>query len=426
MMMVSIVACLCIHAQGQWTLEQCINYALQNNITLRQAQLSKQSATEERKQAKAALLPSLSASTNQSVGHRPWAGSNINKSYYNGTYSITGQWTVWNGGQNTNLARQSKLAEEQAELEMQETANSIQERIAQLYVQILYMNDALIVNRQSLEASLKNEERGRTMVEIGQMSKADLAQLTAQRATDEYNIVEAEADLADCKLELKQLLELTGEEAFDVVIPPTTAEQALADIPSLLSVYEQALLTRPEIKGTEVALKSSELQQKIAKAGYLPTVSLTAGVGTNTSSNASNGWGDQMKTNFDATGGISIPIFDQRKAKTAVSKARIQHEKALLDQQDQRKQLYQAIEGYWLDAQSNQQKFRAALLSVESEQLSYDLLSEQFQLGLKNIVELLNGKTSLLKAQQNMLQAKYLTILSVQLLRFYQGETMNI
>ena len=167
---------------------------------------------------------------------------------------------------------------------------------------------------------------------------------------------------------------------------------------------------------------------KIAKAGNLPTVSVTGGVGTSTSSNGSNSWGMQMKTNFDASAGVgvSVPIFDQRKTKTAKAKAQIQHEQAMLDQQNEQKQLYQTIEGYWLDANTNQQKFRAATATVESEQQSYDLLSEQFNLGLKNIVELMTGKTNLLQAQQNKLQSKYMTILNQQMLRFYQGETMKI
>jgi len=320
------------------------------------------------------------------------------------------------------------LSEEQAELKIEQSANSIQEQIAQLYVQILYMNEAIGVNRESLEASKKNEERGQEMVNVGKMSKADLAQLSAQRAMEEYNLVEAESNLANYKLQLKQLLEITGEQAFDVAMPTASDQQALASIPSVMNVYEQALTLRPEIKNTELALQASDVQLKIARAGYLPTLSMTGGVGTSTTSNNSNKWGEQMKTNFDASAGIgiSIPIFDQRKARTAVNKAKIQHEQALLDQQDQQKKLYSTIEGFWLDAQTNQEKFRAASATVESEQQSYDLLQEQFNLGLKNIVELLNGKVSLLQAQQSKLQSKYMTILKQQLLKFYQGETMNI
>ena len=431
---------LSVSAQEKWTLRECIDYAMQNSITLKQAHLTKQTATETRKQSQAALFPSLSASSNQSFGYRPWqssgmatvsngtVNSSVTKTYYNGTYGINASWTLWNGNQNHNQVKANKLSEEQAELKIEQSANSIQEQIAQLYVQILYMNEAIGVNRESLDASKKNEERGQEMVNVGKMSKADLAQLSAQRAMEEYNLVEAESNLAKYKLQLKQLLEITGEQTFDVAMPTASDQQALASIPSVMNVYEQALTLRPEIKNTELALQASDVQLKIARAGYLPTLSMTGGVGTSTTSNNSNKWGEQMKTNFDASAGIgiSIPIFDQRKARTAVNKAKIQHEQALLDQQDQQKKLYSTIEGFWLDAQTNQEKFRAASATVESEQQSYDLLQEQFNLGLKNIVELLNGKVSLLQAQQSKLQSKYTTILKQQLLKFYQGETMNI
>ena len=438
--MVALTSTLAATAQKQWTLEECISYAKENNITLQQARLQKQSAAEDRKQSQAALLPSLSLSTNQSVGYRPWTeqgtttvtngtvNTKVHKTYYNGSYGLNASWTVWNGNQNRNQVKLNEVTEQQADLSIQQTANSIQERIAQLYVQILYLNEAVGVTRQSLETSRKNEERGQQMVEVGKMSKADLAQLTAQRATDEYNVVEAESQIANYKLQLKQLLEITDSQEFDVYIPTASDEQALKEIPALTAVYEQALLQRPEIRGAELEMKSADLQAKIAKAGHLPTISVTGGVGTSTNSLSQNSWGNQMKVNVDASVGasVSIPLFDQRRTRTAINKAQIQREQARLDLQDQQKQLYSTIEGYWLDAQTNQQKFRAALSSVESEQQSYNLLQEQFQLGLKNIIELMTGKDKLLSAQQSKLQSKYLTLLNQQLLRFYQGETMNI
>lgn len=426
--------------QKKWTLEDCINYAVENNITLQQARLQKQSATETRKQSNAALFPTLSASTNQSVGYRPWTSNgtmtvtngtvatDVKKTYYNGSYGINASWTVWNGGQNTNQLKRDRLSEQQADLSVLETANSIQEQIARNYVQILYLTEAVEVQRQALETAKKNEERGQVMLEVGKMSKADLAQLTAQRATDEYNIVQAENQVADYMLRLRQLLEITDGRDFDIAIPATTDEQALATIPSLMNVYETALAQRPEIQNAKLDIEQSGLQMKMAKAGHLPTVSMTAGVGTSTNSLSQNTWGSQIKTNFDASAGvgIQIPIIDARKTKTAVNKARIAHEQAELDLVSRQKQLYSDIESCWLEAMSNQQKFRAAKLSVASEQASYDLLSEQFRLGLKNIVELLTGKDKLLQAQQNRLQSKYTTILNQQLLKFYQGETMNL
>ncbi|UPS44101.1 TolC family protein [Prevotella sp. E15-22] len=425
-----------VSAQKKWTLQDCLDHAMQNNITLQKARLQQQSAAEDVKGAKGNLLPSVSASANQSLGYRPWqdagtttvtngtVNTKVDKTYHNGSYNLNAQWTVWNGNKNYNSLKLNKLSEKQAELQVDETANNIMERIAQIYVQILYLDESIKVSKASLETSKKNEERGREMLEVGKMSKADLAQLTAQRATDEYNVVDAQAQLANYKLQLKQLLELTGDESFDVVIPETTDAQALSDIPVLQDVYQQALITRPEIESSRLAIESSGLNLKISKAGYLPTLNMTGGVSTSTNSLSANGWGNQMKTNVNTQAGLtlSIPIFDARQTKTSVNKAKIQQQQAQLDLQDQQKTLYQTIEGFWQDANTNQQRFRAALTTVESEQMSYDLLEEKFNLGLTNIIELMNGKDKLLNAQQNKLQSKYQTILNQQLLKFYQGD----
>ncbi|MGX8695088.1 MAG: TolC family protein, partial [Prevotella sp.] len=263
-------------AQKTWTLEDCINYAKEHNITLQKARLQSQSAKEDVKQSRAALLPSLSASTNHSLGYRPWqdtgtttvtngqVNAKVDKGYYNGSYGLNASWTVWNGNRNRNTLKQNKLSAEQAELEAEVTANSIQEQIAQLYVQILYLTEAVKVSEQSLETSKKNEERGQEMLEVGKMSKADVAQLSAQRASDEYTIVEARANIAKYKLQLKQLLELDGSQEFDVAITDVSDEQALADIPKLQTVYDLALYSRPEIKSSELSVKNSELSIKMA------------------------------------------------------------------------------------------------------------------------------------------------------------------
>jgi outer membrane protein len=423
-----------LSAQKYWTLQDCIDYALENNITLKKSQLQKQSATEELKGAKAALLPTLSASTNQSLGYQPWkdtgmsyvtngtVNTKVDKASYNGSYSLSGQWTVWNGGRNTNTIKLDRLAEQEAALSAQETANSIQERIAQIFAQILYLDESVKVNEQMLETSKKNEERGLEMVNVGKMSKADLAQLSAQRANDEYTIVETRSQLLNYKLQLKQLLEITDETAFDVAVPEISDERILANIPALQTVYEEALLNRPEIERLQLAVKGSEVSIDLAKAGWMPNVNLTGGVSTSTNSLSGSGWGSQFKSNVSTQlgVGVSMPIYDGRSTKTAVNKAKIQQLQAQLDLQDQQKALYTDIQQYWLNAVTNQEKYKAATSSVESAQLSYNLLSEQFRLGLKNIVELLTGKDNLLSAQQNQLQSKYQTLYNQQMLSFYQ------
>jgi len=390
----------------EWSLSDCVNYAIEHNISLQQKRITKMTAEETTEAAKAQWLPSLSASTSQNVGWQPWKGSNqntvqngqavtsVDKTYYNGTYGINANWTVWDGNQRSNNIKLDQLAEQVAELDSATTANSIQEQIIQYYVQILYTMEAVEVNKEALENAKGNEERGKVMVEVGKMSKADLAQLTSQRATAEFNVVNQESNLRNYKRQLKQLLQITDEEEFDVQSPSATDAQALQQIPALSTVYEEAMMTRPEIEKAKLDIQEQDLNIKIAKAGILPTVGLSGSVGTNTTSLSSSSFGTQLKTNFAGAAGvtISVPLFDQKKTKTAVNKARLQQQSKILELRNQETTLWSTIEKYWLDATTNQEKFKAAKASTQSSQTSYDLLSEQFKVGLKNIVELRTGK----------------------------------
>lgn len=423
----------------KWTLDECIAYALDNNIALQQTRINKLSAHEDVMQAKANLLPSLNAQTSQNIVYQPFpesgrftvangtVESSVDKVYYNGSYGLNFNWTVWNGRRNQNQVKLNELMEQQAALDSAMTANSIQEQIAQLYVQILYSAEAVKVNRQSLSTSQKNEERGQVMVEVGKMSQADLAQLSAQRAQDEYNIVAAENNLRNYKRQLKQLLEIIDDEDFDVYIPDNVEGDALQVIPALPAVYEKAQSTRPEIQNQLLAIEQSNVNMNIAKAQNLPTVGITSGIGTNTSTMSDNGWGQQMKNNLNMSAGVtvSVPIFDNRQRKTAVNKARLAKESSMLELKNQQTQLYSTIESYWIQAVTNQSKYKAARTNTQSQQASYEMLSEQFRLGLKNIVELMNGKTNLLSAQQNELESKYLTLYNIQMLHFYESGSLT-
>lgn len=422
----------------QWTLRQCIDYALENNISLQKSRLQRLSSVEDVKQSQAALLPSLNFGTTQNMTYNPWpqtgrsvvAGdqvqTSVDKIYYNGSYSLNANWTVWNGNANRNTIKANKIAAEQAALDSATTANSIQEKIAQLYVQILYSIDAKKVNESILATSKTNEQRGMEFVQQKKMSKADLAQLSAQRAQDEYNVVQAESSIRDYKRQLKQLLQITDDEEFDIEVPTTSDAMALQEIPELQGVYVSALAIRPEIQNAQLGIASSELQVKIAKAGRMPTVGLNAGFSTSTTSMNTTAWGTQLKNNFNVGAGfnVSIPLFDQRQTKTAVNKAEIQKQSYLLDLKDQQTTLYSTIENYWLQALTNQNMFKAAQESRRSAEESYHLLSEQFKYGLKNTVELLTGRDNLLKAQQSELQSKYLTVLNLDMLNFYKNGKM--
>ena len=427
-----------LHAQT-WTLRQCIDYALENNIQLQQSKITTQQNELDLKQSKAALFPSLSASINQNMSWRPYSLSTINltngtmtstesKLTYNGSYGLNASWTVWNGGKNTKNIKQNKYNTEMSELATEVSANSIQEQITQLYIQILYQKEAVEVNNEILKASIQQKERAQVMLNVGSIARADYAQLDAQAAQDEYNLVNSQAQLDNYKFQLKQLLELTGSEDFDIAGANAGEDKVMQLIPGKDEVYRTAVTTRPEIKKSQLNIESSDLAVSIAKTGYLPQVNLNASIGTSNSSGMDTSFGTQIKNNLSNSLGLSlsIPIFDQSQNRTSIRKAKLTKKNSELELQETEKELYKSIENYWLNATTSQQQYKYAKTNAESMKESYDLLSEQFKVGLKNIVELTTGKNNLLQAEQQKLQSKYNTLYNLAMLRFYQGEGIEL
>ncbi len=424
---------------GVWTLDACIDYALEHNIQLQQSKLVKAQNDAQLKQSKAALFPSLSFSTNQNVSWRPWSQSYVNLSSgtmtttssevnYNGSYGLNANWTVWNGGRNRKNIKKSRLTSEMSEYDIEQTANSIQEQITQYYVQILYQTEAVAVNEEILAASKMQRDRAKAMVEVGSLAPVDLVQLEAQVAQDEYNVVNSRTQLANYKLDLKEILELVGTDNFDIVIPDIDDAAVLGVLPERQTVYERAYAIRPEIQSGKLDIESSDIDVSIAKRGYLPTVSMSAGIGTSNSSGTDVRFAKQIKTHLSNSIGlsVSVPIFDGRQNKTNVEIAKITRQNKELALQSTEKELYTQIENYWLNATNAQTQYRYAVENERSMQESYDLVSEQFRLGLKNIVELTTGKTNLLQAKQTKLQSKYTALLNMAMLKFYQGERIKL
>lgn len=424
---------------AQWNLQKCIDYALQQNITIRKNRLNAQSAEVDVKTAKASLFPSLSASVSQRIVNRPNSetntiinGDNItssqSKTSYNGSYGIDANWTLYNGSKRLNTLKQQRLNNRIAELSVAQSENSIEESITQVYVQILYAAEAVKVNESTLEVSKAEYERAQALFAAGSIAKSDLAQLEAQVSTDKYQVVTAQATLQDYKLQLKQLLELDGEEEMNLYIPALSDENVLSPLPTKADVFHAALTIRPEIEASKLDVKASELDINIARSGYIPTLSLSAGIGSTNANGNDFTFGEQIKQNWNNSLGltVSIPIFNNRQTKSAIQKAKLQKQTSELSLLDEQKTLYKTIEGLWLDANSAQQRYVAAVEKLKSTQTSYDLIQEQFNLGMKNTVELLTEKNNLLSAQQETLQAKYMAILNTQLLKFYQGEKITL
>mgnify|MGYP002081224560 CR=1 FL=1 len=375
--------------------------------------------------------PTLLATTYQETSSRV-SGSEIissnSKTSYNGNYGLNASWTIYNGSKRLKTLKQERLNNQVAELDIATSENTIKESIAQIYIQILYAAESVRVNENTLQVSIAQRDRGQELLNAGSIAKSDFAQLEAQVSTDRYQLVTAQATLQDYKLQLKQLLELDGENEMNVYLPNLSDENVLAPLPAKKDVYVSALAIRPEIEASKLNVEASELGIDIAKSSYFPTISLSAGIGTNHTSGSDFTFGEQVKNGWSNSIGlsVSVPIFNNRQTKSAVQKARLQRETNMLSLLDEQKALYKTIESLWLDANSAQQRYAAANEKLRSTQISYDLISEQFNLGMKNTVELLTEKNNLLQAQQEQLQAKYMAILNTQLLKFYQGDKLTL
>lgn len=420
-LLTTVAVSLCAQEKPQqWDLTTCIDYALKNNIQIQKSKILLQTSSVTTKQAKAALLPNLSASVSQSFVNNPF----VPRNNYSGTYSVNSSMTLFDGGKIQKNIQQQKLSEEASKYDVLNEEKNIQMSILQTYLQILYANESVKINKATLEVSEFQQTRGAALLKAGSISKTDYAKLQSQYSTDKYQLVVSENTLSTDKLKLKQLLELAVAEELNIVIPELNDVDILKPLPSLQSIYATSLKVMPALKSSKLDIQIASLETKKAKTGYLPKISLSAAVGTGNDYYIS----EQLKSGFYESIGVSvsIPIFTNRETKSTVEKALLSEKTAKLNLQDSEKSLLTEIESAYQDATSAQSQYIAAEEKVKALQTSYDLIDQQYKLGIKNTLELLTEKNNLQVAQQNMLQAKYLSIMSTQLLNLYQDLPIEI
>ena len=378
----------------EWTLRSCLDYALANNIQIKKSKVSLQSGLEDTKEAKARLFPSLTASVTQGFVNYPSNGV-IDNNSYSGNYSVTANWTLFDGGQRYQALKQQKLQNTIDELSVNQNENDIRISLIQAYMQVLYSMEAVRINENTVEVSRAQRDRAIELLKAGSISKVDLAQLESQYSTDQYQLVVAKTTLDNYKLQLKQLLELDITQEIE-----------------------------PEIESGKLAVDVAELEKKKAWGAFLPTLSMNAGIGTGHLSGTDYTFGSQIWDKFNESIGltISIPIFSNRQYKTAYNKAKYALTTSRLDLADSEKQLLRNVESVYLDAISAQNQYTSATERLSYVTESYTLTEEQFNLGMKNTVELLTEKNNFLTAQQERLQAKYMALMSIQILNVYQAK----
>lgn len=412
-----------------WTLEDCIRYAREKNLNVQSAQVNLSSAESDIKQASAARLPGLSASISQGLTHaRRDIESNESAYAYSANAQLSASMTLYNGGKLNNTLTQKKTDAQARAYDVARTRNDIEISVTQAYLQVLYARESVGINQKTVESSLSQVEQAKELYEAGSIALSDYAQMQSQYASDKYQLVAAQNTLDKSILDLKQLLELEAGYDFRLDFPEISDEQVDEPIPSSLSVYNSALQSMPEVKSAQLGIESAKLGEKIAKASGIPSLSLSAGIGTGYATTSSDAFARQLDRSLSENVGLSlsIPIFNNRNTRTAVEKARLQSISADLSLQSVKKDLLSTVESLWQDAVSAQSRYQAASEQLRSAQISYDLVNQQFAEGMKNTVELLQEKNNYLSAQMEAVQAKYQAVLSIKLLNFYQNKPITL
>lgn len=410
-----------------WTLQSCLDYALKNNIQIKQSRITELSGLEDTELAKAQLFPTLSASVTQGFVNYPSNKAETNNSY-TGNYAVNAEWTLVDWGKRTKAIQQQKLQNEVDRLSTEKNKDDIRIAIVQTYLQVMYAMESVKINEQTVVTSKAERDRAKELYQAGAISLVDFSQLESQYSTDKHQLVVAQTSLANYKLQLKQLLELDILEEIELVAPEIAEENVLTPLPSKQSIYATSLAVMPQIRGGELNVEMAEIEKMKAKASFWPTISLNAGVGTGHLSGTNYTFGSQIWNKFNESFGISIniPIFTARQNKTAYNKAKLAITTSELELLDAKKELLQIVEGIYLDATSAQSEYLAAKERLSYVEQSFKLTEEQFFLGMRNTLEMLTEKTNLLNAQQEVLQAKYMAIMSIQLLNIYQNRPVDL
>lgn len=411
----------------KWDLRSCIEYARAHNIQIKKSRLALEESQENTLQAKAGLLPSLSFSTGHNLVNRP-KSVDSDKNSYTADYGFNSSVAIYNGGKLRKSVQLQELQNRIQELTIHEAENNIELAITEAFVQVLYATEAIKINENTVEVARNQLERTREFYKAGATSRTDVAQMESQYSSDKYQSVVARTTLDNAKLQLKQLLELGISDDMQLMFPQVTDEEVLTTLPSKVRVYEMALGIMPQMEYSSLDIDAANLEQTIAKAGYLPTLKFSAGIGMGHGSGYSDPFATQLKNSFNESIGftLNIPIFSNRSNRTAVNLARLNVENSQLNYQSVQKDLLISVETAYQNAVSYQDRFRSASENLKAVEQTFELTEQQFNLGMKNTLELLTEKNNLLSAQQEVLQAKYMTVLNQQLLNFYQGKQIEI
>jgi outer membrane protein len=421
------------NADSIWTLQKCLQYSLQQNIKIQKTFLVNETNQITIEQFKASRYPSVNASVNQnfSVSKSLTSNSNSYGSYNssnNTNYAVSTSIRLYNGNKINNSIKQSEMVLQASQYDAETTKETTSLSILDAYLQILYSEEEVKNSQRQIESTLEQLQLAQERYKLGVLAKSDYLQVQSELANEKLSLANAESALDMNRLALMQLMELPVADNFSIVRPEygNSINQNLK--PKADSIFRIALGIKPQMKSAELNRQSALVGINIAKAGYLPSLSLNGGLSTGYSNLNGLAYNEQMKNSIVPSIGLtlSIPISQNKEVYAKVAQAKVESQSADLAMTDTKNSLRKSIEQACVDVRSAEKKFDASLDAYNAGLETYNVASEKFRQGLLNSVDYLIQKNTLIKAESTLLQAKYNLIFSYKVLDFYTGIPLSL
>ena len=416
-----------------WTLQECIQYALDHNLSVQQSALQVGQREIDVNTARASRLPGVSAGASQNFSFGRGLTEDNTYTHANTastSFSVGADLPLFNGLRIQNNIALSQLNLAAATQDLEKARDDIRVAVAQAYVQILYNQEILAVAERQVEIDSLQVERLEALLEHGKAASAEVAAQKATLSQSRLTAVQAFNNLELARLDMAQLLELPSPEGFTVVIPEARALRILPAGPE--AVYEAAVGRKPSVRAEEIRLDYAERNIALAKGGYLPSLSLSGGLGTNyyytSGGYAGKGFFDQLSNNFSPYVGLSlsIPLFSRMQNRNQVKSARLSYDAQQLQLETVKKQLFKEIQQAWYNASAAQSKYESSLQAEASAAESFALVQARYESGKATITEFNESKNQYMKAGSDRVQACYEALYQSALLDYYEGKEVKL
>jgi outer membrane protein len=417
-----------------WTLQKCISYARENNLDIQKAGLNNQQSQIYLEQAKSSRLPSVRASVNQNFGWNKSYDDNTGqyRSYSqssNTSLNLNSSASLFNGMKISNQIKQSEIDLKSSLYQLESVKESIELDILNAYLQVLYSKESLVNARKQIESTREQLLLATEHLKLGLIAQSDYLQIKSELASENLTFTNAESSLILARINLMQIMELPVNDSFDIIHPQLENQINTKIKPLAEEVYNYAVMSKPTVKQAELNTKSADLNKVIAKAGYFPTLSLNAGLGTTFSGAESNiDFTSQINNRLSPSIGfsLSIPVFQKKQVTSDIKLARISYNEAELNEINVKNSLRKEIEQAVANVIIAQKQYDASIEELSLSEESMKIAEEKFKLGLLNAVDFLFEKTNFILAESQLLQSKYNLLFSYKVLDYYQGTPLNL